>query len=260
MLPEVAETDAAGPVADVYEDIRRALGLPVVNLVYRHLAVEPAKLAGVWQALRPNLTSRATEEAAHRLVDDAALPSVAPLSAAVLAAVGLNADRARLVRATLDAYARANSRNLLGMHALLDGCPGTHELADPLEPPPAVPILPMPQLDTLPAATIELLNEMSAELVGAEQPVLVPSLLRHFATDPPLLALLWTALRPATAALPACRDAVAAKARTLAAGLPQPVAPLETQSDRELAARFVVAMSTLIVTGEAFRTAIAEAP
>jgi hypothetical protein len=261
-LPEVAETDAEGSVAEIYEDIRRALGLPVVNLVYRHLAVEPAKLAVVWQALRPNLTSRAADAAARRLVDDALPPAVTPLSAAVLADAGLDAGRARLARATLDAYARANSRNLLGMHALLNGCAGTNERGDMLAlgPPPAVPILPMAQLDTLPRATVELLSEMSAELVGAEQPVLVPSLLRHFASDPPLLALLWTALRPATAALAACADAVAAKARGLAAGLTQPVAPLESRSDREIAARFVVAMSTLLVTGEAFRAAIAEAP
>lgn len=260
-LPEVAEGDAEGSIAEIYDDIRRVLGLPIVNLVYRHLAVEPAQLAGVWQALRPNLTFHATEEAARRLVDHAVPPAVTPLSAAVLAAVGLNADRARLARATLDAYARANSRNLLGMHALLDGCPGTHERGDALEPPPAVPILPIAQLDTLPAATVELLREMSAALVGDEQPVLVPSLLRHFATDPPLLALLWTALRTAAGETLAARsDAVAAKARELAAGFPQSVAPLERQSDREIAARFVVAMSTLLVTGEVVRAAISEAP
>ena len=48
-----------------------------------------------------------------------------------------------------------------------------------LEPPPAVSILPMAHLGTLPAATVELLSEMSVALVGGEQPVLVPSLLRH---------------------------------------------------------------------------------
>jgi len=260
-LLEVAEADAEGSVAEIYEDIRRALGLPVVNLVYRHLAVEPARLAAVWRALRPNLTSRAADAAARRLVAAAVPPAVTPLSAAILAEAGLDADRARLARATLDAYARANSRNLLGMHALLDGCPGTRERADTLEPPTAAPILPLARLDALPTATIELLSEMSAALVGPEKPVLVPSLLRHFASDLPLLALLWTALRPATGAtITASSDAVAAKARELAAGLTQPVAPLEEQSDREIAARFVVAMSTLIVTGEAFRAAIAEAP
>jgi hypothetical protein len=259
-LAEVAEADAEGSIAEVYEDIRRVLGVPVVNLVYRHLAVEPARLAVVWQALQPNLASHAAEGAARGLVDSAVSCVVTSLSRAELAAVGVDAERARLVRATLDVYARANSRNLLGMHALLDGCPGTHECGDALEPPPAAPILPMAPLNTIPATTIDLLSEMSAALVGTEQPTLVPSLLRHFATDPPLLELLWTALRPATVALAACRDAVGAKARELAAGLPHPVTPLERPSDREIAARFVVATSTLLVTGEAVRGAITAAP
>jgi hypothetical protein len=259
-LPEVAEHDAEGSTADIYADIRRVLGLPVVNLIYRHLAVEPARLAGVWQALRPNLSSRAADDAARRLVELAAPAALSPLSGAVLAAVGLNADRARLARTTLNAYARANSLNLLGMHALLDGCPGTHERGDVPEPPPAVPILSMAQLDTLPTSTLELLSEMTVALVGGEQPVLVPSLLRHFATDPALLALIWTALRPAAAELAARRTAVAARARELASSLPQPVEPLEKRSDRETATRFAVAMSTLLVTGEAVRAAIAEAP
>ena len=259
-LPEVTENDAEGSIADVYADIRRVLGLPVVNLVYRHLAVEPARLASAWQALRPNLTSRAADDAARQLIGLAALPSVGPLSSAALVAIGMNADRARLARATLDAYARANSCNLLGMHTLLDGCPGTLEREHALEPPPALPILPMARLDTLPASTLELLGEMSVALVGGKQPVLVPSLLRHFATDPALLALIWTTLHPATAQLAARGDAVAARARVLAAGLPNPVEPFERRSDREIAAQFVVAMSTLLATGEAIRTAIAEAP
>ena len=260
-LAEVAETDAEGPTAEIYADIRRVLGLPVVNLFYRHLAVEPAVLERTWRELRANLTSRVAEHAARRLVDRAGPPAVAPIPAASLAAVGLDAERARLVRATLDAYARANSRNLLGVHALLDGCRGRSEPVETAGPPPAESIRPMAQLTTLPEATATLLDEMSATLVGGEHPRLVPSLLRHFADDPSLLALLWMALRPAAGAeLAAARDAVATEARAFAAKLPRPVAPLEERNLRETARRFAVAMSTLLVTGEAFRAAIAEAP
>lgn len=260
-LAEVSETDAEGSTAAIYGDIRRVLGLPVVNLVYRHLAVEPAALERVWRELRPNLTSSIAERAARRLVDQAVPPVAVPIPAGALAAVGLDAERARLVRATLDAYARANSLNLLGMHALLDGCPGNVEPRETVEPPPAKPILPMAQLTTLPPTTLKLLDEMSAALVGGEQPRLVPSLLRHFADDPPLLALFWTALRPAAEAeLAATRAAVATEARGLAAELPQPVRPLEERTLCETARRFAVAMSALLFAGEALRVAIAEAP
>jgi hypothetical protein len=260
-LAEVSETDAEGSTAEIYGDIRRVLGLPIVNLVYRHLAVEPVVLGRVWRELRPNLTSRTAERAARRLVDQAAPPIVVRIPAGALAAVGLEAERARLVRATLDAYARANSLNLLGMHALLDGCPGNVEPQETLEPPPARSILPMAELATLPATTVELLDEMSAALVGGEQPRLVPSLLRHFADDPALLALFWTALRPAAGAeLAAARGAVATEARALAAELPRPVRQLEEGTLCETARRFVVAMSALLVAGEALRVAIAEAP
>ena len=260
-LAEVAEADAEGSTAEIYGDVRRVLGLPVVNLVYRHLAVEPMVLERVWRELRPNLTSRIAERAARRLVDQAVPPIVVPIPAGALAAVGLDAERARLVRATLDAYARANSLNLLGMHALLDGCPGNAERRETLDPPPAESILAMAQLTTLPATTVELLDEMSAALVGGEQPRLVPSLLRHFADDPALLALFWTALRPAAGAeLAAARGAVATEARALVAKLPWPVRPLEDRTLRKTAGRFVVAMSALLVAGEALRIAIAEAP
>jgi len=260
-LVEIPEAEAEGQVAEIYEDIRLVLGVPVVNLVYRRLAVEPELLVAVWRSLRPNLASRTADRAAGQLVALATPPVVTPLPAAALAAVGVDGDRARLARSTLDAYARANSRNLLGMHALLDGCRGTGASAEPIEAPPPTAVLPSVRPDALPAAARRLLREMSAALVGGEPPILVPSLLRHFATDPPLLALLWTALRPAAGSdLGARRDALALSARGLAGALPHPVAPLERSADRGLAGRFAVAMSTLLVTGEAIRLALGEAP
>jgi hypothetical protein len=63
-FPEVPEGEAQGVVADIYADIRNVLGLPVVNLVYRCLAVEPTHLASIWRTLRPNLTSRRADEEA----------------------------------------------------------------------------------------------------------------------------------------------------------------------------------------------------
>ena len=65
-LPEVSERDAEGLAAEFYEDIRRVVGLPFVNLVYRHLAVEPRRLEAAWSQLRPNLTDEAIDSGARR--------------------------------------------------------------------------------------------------------------------------------------------------------------------------------------------------
>ena len=115
----------------------------------------------------------------------------------------------------------------------------------------------MADLTALPPATLALLDEMSAALVGGEEPRLVPSLLRHFADDAPLLALLWTTLQPAEAALETRRLAAAAEARDLAGRLPFPVARLEHPALRETAGRFVVAMSAMLAAGEGIRAVLA---
>jgi len=256
-LPEVAESAAQGTVADIYDDIRTVLGLPVVNLVYRCLAVEPGRLQGIWRSLRRNLTSRAVDSAAEKLVAAARPPGMLP--AAGLETAGLGANDLVLARATLDAYARGNSRNLLAMHALLDGCRGSGVDAEPAVPATAASILPMARLDDLAPEALDRLRSISAALVGDEKPVLVPSLLRHLAARPLLLDLLWRAVEPELVpALASKRDAVTDEARRLASTLPFAVSRLDRQAERGIAQRFAAAMSTLLVTGETFRATLGE--
>jgi hypothetical protein len=260
-LTEVPESEALGGIAETYADIRRVLQLPVVSLVYRHLATRPGLLEEIWAALRPNFASAAAGAAAAELVAAAAPPHVMPIPRSALAAAGLEAGRADLAAATLRAYERANSRNLLGMHVLLDGCPGTGSDAATAPEMEVPAILPMASVDSLPPPSSRLLDEMSLYLTGAERPLLVPSLLRHFAAEPCLLALIWTVLGPAVTGgeVTARADAVAARARTLAPRLPYPVAPLEHARARDVARRFVPTMSRMLVLGEMLKTALAEA-
>src|SRR5437762_2779294 len=229
-LGEVAEADARGRLAELYAEIRAVLGLPFVNLVYRHLAVDEERLAAVWAALGPNLASQAAADAAQRLVAAAAPPAVEPLPAGIV-----GAGEATLARATLDAYARGNSRNLLGMHALLDGCPGTNDRRPAPAPPAPRPILPMAALERLPEGPRALLDDMAVLVVGSDEPILVPSLLRHFVHNAPLLALLHDRLVAHAAELAMRREAVAAEARRLAADLPVRVEPLESEQLRTMA-------------------------
>jgi hypothetical protein len=257
-LAELPEAAATGRVAELYADIRAVLGLPMVNLVYRALATKPGVLEDCWAALRPNLASAAAADAAGELVELAAPAGVIPLPRATVAEAGLSGERVALARATLAAYRRANSLNLLGMFALLDGCPGGGP-TDAAPAPAPEPILPMVSLESLAPETAALLDEMSARIVGGGEPRIVPSLLRHFAEDPRLLELLWTVLEPATAEADDRAAGLVRRACGLAHGLPHPVAVLEDEPARSVVAKFPDAMARMLVLGELLTAALAEA-
>ena len=254
-LPEAAATER---VAELYADIRAVLGLPMVNLVYRALATKPGVLDDCWAAMRPNLASAAAASAAGELVALAAPAGVIPLPRATVAEAGLRGKRVALARATLAAYRRANSLNLLGMFALLDGCPGGGSV-DAAPAPTSEPILPMVSLESLAPETAALLNEMSARIVGGDEPRIVPSLLRHFADDARLLELLWVVLEPATAEADGRAAGLVRRARDLANGLPYPVAVLEDEPAQSVVAKFPDAMARMLVLGELLTAALAEA-
>jgi hypothetical protein len=259
LLAEVPESAATGRIAEIYADIRRVLGLPMVNLVYRHLATRPDMLEEAWAALRPNLGSAAAEAAARAVAAGAAPPAIARIPRTALASAGLGTEEARLAAATLNAYERANSLNLLGMHALLEGCAGTGARSAPVEPPGVATILPMADLASLPAPVVAVLDEMGGALLGAQEPRIVPSLLRHFARDACLPALLWTALRPAAHEIPARSEIVSESARARAAELPYSITAVDDEAARALARRFAGATSRMLVAGGTLRAALAEA-
>ena len=47
-LDEIREADAPAEIAALYRDIRETTRLPLVNLIYRHLATITGGLASVW--------------------------------------------------------------------------------------------------------------------------------------------------------------------------------------------------------------------
>jgi len=252
-LAEVPEWAAAGPLAGLYADIRSVLGLPMVNLVYRHLATRPGLLERCWTALRPNLASSAAAAAATELGALAALggPQVSLVA-------GLPEETVRLARATAGAYGRGNALNVLAMFALLDGCCGGAG-GEEVPPPAPAPILPMASLDELAPPVAELLDEISLRVVGGEEPRLVPSLFRHFAGDERLLAASWAVLEPGLDEALERAGRVAGRARTLAADLPHPVPKLQDERARDVARRFSKATSRMLVCGELLGAALGEA-
>jgi hypothetical protein len=210
--------------------------LPLVNLIYRHLAVEPGRLEGIWESLR------------------------IPRSA--LVAVGVDDQLMRRVLATLEAYNYANPRNLLAIHALLGGSEGAHERAQAAGAPqrhfaPAE-LLPMADLRSVGGQVRALLEEMSQDFAAPGETILIPSLFRHFAHNPGLLALLWVALRPCIEhGTFADRVAVVAQmAPALARSLPFPVRRIEDASTRAALQRFTDTVPRMIVAGGMMQQAL----
>ena len=254
-LAEISEDRATGTLAETYDDIRAVLGVPFVVLVYRAMAVVEGRLEAVWEAVRPNLLSEQTHQLAAAL-GTVSVPAVRGVDGAVIAASGLGLQ---LIADTLAAFHRANTRNAIVLWALHDGHDGA---APPLRPPaPRTPIrriLPMADLTSLSASVSELLRMMSVPIAGAEPPMVIPSLLRCFAFDEPLLEELWMSLRPLLES-DAYREHVAdvrTRAQTSAAALPYLVAPCRDAEARQIIARFLRTIPAMIAAAPMIAAAL----
>ncbi len=253
-MAELPESEAPAAIRAIYDDIRDTLGLPVVNLLYRHLAVEPGRLESTWADLRPVLKDPSTHALAAALAARVPAPTFAPVSGAALAVVGVGEAELARVEATLSMYERANARNLVALRVLLGGSDGTGRGNRPTGRVPA-PLagepFPMADLARLPPSVRALLHEVSAAVVGGGEPILVPSLLRHFVHEPGLLALAWTALRSRLTddALRRRAAPVREQACVLATQFPRPVRPIEDPSARDVLERFAEPIARMLVVG-----------
>lgn len=191
-LAEVLEAEASGEVAATYAALRRALGIPLVNLIWRHFAALPGVLPWVWAAVAPVAESRDLRDSVARMQ--------ARLGEGGLAVPPLSPEQ----RALVAVYNRGNGINLHLLTALrmaLDGAPagGGAPLAQApaLVPLPAVP--PMPRLEALDPDTARQVRALAA-LHGEEGAAAIPSLYRHLALWPALLPPLHAAVAAAVRA------------------------------------------------------------
>ena len=251
MLVEVREDEATGAAAEIFGEIRRATGLPFVNLFYRHLAAL-GRLESVWPLLQPNLLSSVTDDLADSLIFSP--PREVPrIPGEVLTGIGVDDRWTALAKSTFAAYEYANTRNILLIQALLFGCPGA--AVEPgigdRKPQDFRELLPMADLSRLPAPVRDMLEYMSRPLMaGSTRSLLVPSLLRHFGEQPAVLGLMWVAILPMFG--PPFGEAVrdtAERARALAIKLPHPVHRSSDTTTRAALTHFSGAVSTMIVAG-----------
>lgn len=117
-IAAIAEREAVGETAALFAEIRRVLGVPVVNLVWRHLATFPGGLDWAWRAVRPCYVSGAAAREGAALHAALPLPAVPPWSRAELGAAGVDESGERTIVTVLDSYNRSNAMNLVALTAL----------------------------------------------------------------------------------------------------------------------------------------------
>jgi hypothetical protein len=197
-LPELAEREASGEKAAIYAEIRRLGGVPMVALIFRHLATLPGALEWLWAAMAPAWRSGLVQESAWRVAREVPLVPIAAMPRAVLAAMGVDDEARDEINVVLAAYNRANPENLLTVLCLLrlvDGHDARFAIsARPWFPPVAPgPLVPMDDIGSLPADVAALLQLVAAP-APAGSPRVVQSLYRHFTHRPAFLALAVTLL------------------------------------------------------------------
>lgn len=212
-LTEIREDQAPPEIAALYAALRQATGVPLVNLIHRHLATMPGVLPWVWHAIRPPLEDGTLAGARERLAASLSLPPLTRLPDPDWAAAGLTqADRARIA-ALAEVYNRGNLTNLILLTALRRAMEGTSpDPAPPVTPIPPPAMLPtppsLPRLDALPSDTAALVRALAARHLQGGSGV-IPSLYLHLAHWPPMLAALprWLGPLLEPTELTAARDA-----------------------------------------------------
>ena len=227
ILPEVHEAEAPPEAAAIYAGLREAVGVPIVNLIWRHFATLPGVLPWAWEATRGAIGSATVAEGADRM---AALVRAAPGLGLPAVGPALEArpaeERARVVD-VVRVYNRGNRVNLQVLSAvrrlIASGVPagGGQPRAAGGVPASVVSasVPPLPRMDDLPEAARAEVSALAA-LHDPADPV-VPSLYRHLALWPGILPPLREALAPlfAEGRVASLRDSLLGVAEESAAAL-----------------------------------------
>jgi hypothetical protein len=194
LLAELREPEASGAVRHIYGEIKRLCAVPMVALIYRHLATIPGALEWSWAVLEPVMRAGLIQQQAWHFASAAVIPRDAAIPRAALRAAGLGASDERAIAAVLDAYNRANPVNLMAVRCLALHLAGNAEPAPaaaalPAWQPPA-PLQPLPPMID-PQAMTPTVRELALLLTdrgsSSAPSTLWPSLYRHLAHWPAFL-------------------------------------------------------------------------
>jgi len=199
LLPELSERDAAGEKAAIYAEMRRLGGVPMVALIFRHLATLPGGLEWMWAAVGPAWRSGRLQETAWRIAREAPLEPLARMTGADLSLAAVDDAALAEIHAVLEAYNRANPENMLTILCvlrLLGGMKATRDVESLGWAPPTAPgpLPPMVHPKDFSREVAGILDRVAApgEPGG---PRVVQSLYRHLVHRPEFLALAVERLR-----------------------------------------------------------------
>ncbi len=182
-LAEIREEDASPEIRAIYADMRGTMRLPLVNLIYRHLATSPGVLPHTWAFVRAMVVSGDLDAARTRLEHSLNVPALEPFTADDLC----DADKSA-IRHLLDAYNRGNGFNVIALRAVRTDL---HRRAHPpLQMPavagdgaPSIPrLLRFAELSPGLAATVSTISALHEGMNGV-----IPSLYLHLANWPGFL-------------------------------------------------------------------------
>ncbi len=245
MLPELAERDAAGEIARIYEAFRHYCAVPYVSSLQRHLATRAGWLEWAWAAVGPVFVDGSGPAAAWAAAAEVDIAPLPVLGSAGRAALGFGADDVAAVGAVCETFIRASPTNLMfsgilrrllsgershGDSGKSHGDSGNKNDSGKWQPPAPLPAPPaMVDIAALPAAERAVLMRFAATVDGV---AFVPGPYRMLANWPGLLAHLAEVLLPRfddPATTAACDDLLAridAQVPGVMAGLPPlPAAP-----------------------------------
>lgn len=276
LLEELPEARASGEQRRIYEEIKELSGVPMVALIYRHLATIPGALEWSWRLLAPAMRAGAVQQQAWRLAHAARVPRRHAIPPAALLAVELGEGEQRAIAAVLDAYNRANPVNIVAVRCLslhlsaqASAAAGPQSWAAWQAPPRPAPLPPM----TDPAAmdpTVRALAQLLTDRGPTDLPsTLWPSLYRHLAHWPAFLGYASVLVPPEFGAIDAAaarlRGEVEAAAASIAARLVRPselAAPTGAPAQRLQAAldQFSRRIPEMVVIGNLLQDALPDAP
>ena len=231
---EVAEAEATGDIALVYDEIRRTYAVPYVSSLFRHLAIYPGLLPWAWRILRPALLSGAVQHLAWQRVDVAELPPLLRLSRGALAGLGVDATGLPAIRTVCRSFTRVNPVNLVVAACFARLLGHGQSGAEPtvaLEP--ASQPAPLPAMPGM-VPTAAMTPEMQAALATFETDLageaFVPGLYRILVHWPGFLAHLSASLAPLLRD-PGVLDTCEGIAERIAAVAPSVLTVLETSAE-----------------------------
>jgi hypothetical protein len=274
-LSELAESDATGQTQDIFQQIRTLSGVPMVALIYRHMATLPGVLEWAWQVLSPVMVTGRLQQVAWEIADTVTLPAVLPIPLVARQAVGISQGDDAAIANILDAFNRTNPVNAVALKYLerhlsapevaLSTSYGT---AQNWRPPTTLPALPaMLDLDEIERPALEIISWLSHR-DGSRHAGVWPSLYRYLAREPAFLAFAAIILPPHFLAIDTATEDIKQRITAAANSLPlqsavSPEELTESSSTGLALKRAMTEFSTLIpemlVVGSVLRRALAYA-